>query len=138
MTRTYVPAELRRLVIERANNRCEYCLYPQAGSLLAFEFEHIIAEKHGGSTTADNLAFACPYCNRFKGSDLGSLDAETRKLTPFFDPRTQQWTDHFRLDGAAIMPLTPEGRVTVHILQLNHPDRIAERRRLIRVGQYPF
>jgi hypothetical protein len=137
MTRTYVPAELRRFVVERANNRCEYCLYPQEASLLAFEIEHIVAEKHGGSTTVDNLAFACPYCNRFKGSDLGSLDVETRKLTPFFDPRTQQWTDHFRLDGAAITPLTPEGRVTVHILQLNHPDRIAERRRLIRVGQYP-
>jgi len=137
MTRTYVPAELRRFVVERANNCCEYCLYPQEASLLAFEIEHIVAEKHGGSTTVDNLAFACPYCNRFKGSDLGSLDVETRKLTPFFDPRTQQWTDHFRLDGAAITPLTPEGRVTVHILQLNHPDRIAERRRLIRVGQYP-
>ena len=103
---------------------------------MAFEVEHIIAEKHGGPTTADNLALACPYCNRFKGSDLGSLDSETRKLTPFYDPRTQRWKDHFTLDGAEIVPQTPEGRVTVHILQLNHPDRIAERGRLMQVGRY--
>ena len=138
MTRTYIAAELRRFVAERANYRCEYCLYPQEASLLAFEVEHIIAEKHGGPTTADNLALACPYCNRFKGSDLGSLDPETRKLTPFYDPRTQRWMDHFALEGAEIVPQTPEGRVTVHILRLNHPDHIAERGRLMQVGRYPL
>jgi hypothetical protein len=106
-------------------------------SFLAFEVEHIIAEKHGGATTADNLALACPYCNRFKGTDLGSLDPETGRLTPFFNPRTQRWDDHFRLDAARIVPLSPKGRVTVAILQLNHPDRIMERQRLIQAGKYP-
>ena len=125
------------MVRERAGERCEYCLYAQEASFLAFEVEHIIAEKHGGATTADNLALACPHCNRFKGTDLGSLDPETGQLTPFFNPRTQQWTKHFRLDGAWIAPLTPEGRVTVAILQLNHPDRILERQRLIQAGEYP-
>ena len=134
---TYVPTELRQAVHERAAGRCEYCLYPQEMAFLAFEVEHIIAEKHGGAKTVDNLALACPYCNRFKGTDLGSLDPETGQLTPFFNPRAQQWTDHFRFDGAWILPLTPEGRVTVAILQLNHPDRILERQRLIQVGEYP-
>jgi hypothetical protein len=137
MTQTYIPTALRQFVQERAGGRCEYCLYPQDVSFLAFEVEHIIAEKHGGATTADNLALACPYCNRFKGTDLGSLDPETGQLTPFFNPRTQRWADHFRLDGARIAPLTPEGRVTVAILQLNHPDRIMERQRLIQAGKYP-
>ena len=109
MTRTYIPTALRQVVRERADGRCEYCLYPQAMSFLVFEVEHIIAEKHGGTTTADNLALACPYCNRFKGTDLGSLDPETGQLTPFFNPRTQRWAEHFRLDGARIVPLTPEG-----------------------------
>ena len=136
MTR-YIPTALRQIVEERAGGRCEYCLYPQDMSFLAFEVEHIIAEKHGGATTAGNLALACPYCNRFKGTDLGSLDPETGQLTPFFNPQTQRWTDHFRLDGAQIIPLTPEGRVTVAILQLNHADRILERQRLIQVGKYP-
>jgi len=125
------------MVRERAGERCEYCLYPQEASFLAFEVEHIIAEKHGGATTENNLALACPYCNRFKGTDLGSLDPESGQLTPLFNPRTQQWAEHFRLDGAWIVPLTPEGRVTVAILQLNHPDRILERQRLIQVEEYP-
>ncbi len=104
---------------------------------MTFEVEHIVAEKHGGATEEDNLALACPYCNRFKGTDLGSIDPETGQLTPFFNPRTQQWEEHFHLEGARILPFTPEGRVTVTILQFNHPDRILERQRLIEVDKYP-
>ena len=137
MKRAYVPAPLRQLVVERAGGRCEYCRYPQAASLLAFEIEHIISEKHRGATAPDNLALACPYCNRFKGTDLGSVDVETGQLTPFFNPRTQAWADHFRLEGAQIAPLTPEGRVTVEILRFNHPDQVLERARLISLGRYP-
>jgi hypothetical protein len=136
MTRAYVPAALRRDVIDRAGARCEYCRFPQDAALLAFEVEHIVAEKHGGATTADNLALACPYCNRYKGTDLGSLDPATGLLTPFFNPRTQDWHDHFGLDGPLIVPRTAIGRVTVAILQLNHPDRILERRHLLRIGRY--
>lgn len=128
--------ELRRLVTERAENRCEYCLFPQTASLLTFEMEHIIAEKHGGLTQADNLALACPYCNRNKGSDLGSLDIMTGILIPFFNPRTQNWQEHFSLDGARIVPLTPEGRVTEAIFQLNEPDRVQERQELMDAGRY--
>jgi 5-methylcytosine-specific restriction endonuclease McrA len=64
--------------------------------------EHVIAEKHGGTTTADNLALACPYCNRAKGSDLGSLDPETGQLTPFFNPRIDVWQEHFLLEDGYI------------------------------------
>ncbi|MCU0570056.1 MAG: HNH endonuclease [Oculatellaceae cyanobacterium Prado106] len=133
---TYVSAALRRQVVERAGDRCEYCRFPQRVTFLAFEMEHIIAEKHGGTTTLDNLALACPYCNRAKGTDLGSIDPETNRLTPFFNPRTQTWQDHFTLSGAAIIPQTPEGRVTVLILQFNHPNRIQERAGLLAIGQY--
>jgi hypothetical protein len=133
----YVPAALRRLVVERAGERCEYCRYPQAASFLTFEVEHYIAEKHGGETVAENLALACPYCNDFKGTDLGSLDPEDGRLTPFFNPRADHWEAHFRLEGAEIVPLTPEGRVTVKILQFNHPDRVAERELAIQAGIYP-
>ncbi|MDZ8032279.1 MULTISPECIES: HNH endonuclease signature motif containing protein [unclassified Nostoc] len=133
---TYVSAQLRKLVIERANQRCEYCLFPQSGALFSFEMEHIIAEKHRGTTEAENLALACPYCNRAKGTDLGSIDPETGKLTPFFNPRTQKWSDHFQLNGAEIAPLTAVGRVTVAILQFNQSERLEERDRLIWAGQY--
>jgi hypothetical protein len=85
----------------------------------------------------DNLALACPFCNRAKGSDLASIDPETGALTPFFHPRRQRWLEHFEVDGAAIMPKTAIGRVTAAILQFNHPDRLVERERLIRIGQFP-
>ena len=133
---TYVPAALRRLVIERANNRCEYCLFPQSASLFTLEIEHIIAERHRGETTAENLALACPHCNRFKGSDLGSIDSQTDQLTPLFHPRQQQWAEHFELCKAEIRPLTAAGRVTVFLLQFNNLDRLEERQILIASGQY--
>jgi hypothetical protein len=98
--------------------------------------EHIISEKHGGITSLDNLALACPYCNRAKGTDLGSIDPETNQLTPFFNPRTQQWQEHFTLVDATIAPQTAEGRVTVLILQFNHPARVLERAGLIAIGQF--
>ena len=100
---SYVSATLRRLVTQRAVNKCEYCQFPQTASLFAFEMEHIIAEKHDGITEAGNLALSCPCCNRFKGTDLGSIDPETRQLTAFFNPRLQQWSDHFRLEEGIII-----------------------------------
>jgi HNH endonuclease len=134
---SYVSAALRRLVTERAREQCEYCLFPQTASLFAFEMEHIISEKHDGTTDYENLALSCPCCNRFKGSDLGSIDPQTQQLTPFFHPRFQQWSDHFRLEGGSIVPLTPEGRVTAKILQFNLSERILEREQLIQMGAYP-
>jgi HNH endonuclease len=134
---SYVSAALRRLVIERAREQCEYCRFPQTASLFAFEMEHIIAEKHDGITESQNLALSCPCCNRFKGSDLGSIDPTTQQLTPFFHPRHQRWSEHFQLSGGIIVPLTPEGRVTAKILQFNLPERVLEREQLSRIGIYP-
>jgi hypothetical protein len=135
---SYISPALRKLVSQRANYRCEYCLFPQSATLFTFEMEHIVSEKHGGKTVAENLAMACPYCNRAKGTDLGSIDSETGTLIPFFNPRTQLWQDHFLIsDGAEIEAKTPEGRVTVKILQFNLSERVLERRQLAAVGQYP-
>ncbi|HKZ85474.1 MAG TPA: HNH endonuclease signature motif containing protein [Anaerolineae bacterium] len=121
-----IPATLRAAVVERAGGRCEYCHKPQI-SFYPHEVDHVVAVKHGGETTLDNLAFACFQCNRYKGSDLASIDPQSGAITPLFNPRTQQWADHFRLNGATIVPLTPEGRATVFLLRLNDPERIQER-----------
>lgn len=137
MTGSYVSAALRRDVAERAQGRCEYCRFPSEASLFTFEVEHIIAEKHGGATTLDNLALACPFCNRAKGSDLASIDPETGAMTPFFNPRMQPWEDHFLLDGPTILGRTAVGRVTVAIFQFNHPDRLRERTDLVAIGRHP-
>lgn len=125
---TYVPAPLRRQVIERAGNRCEYCLLTAGLAFYPHEVDHVIAEKHGGATELDNLAFSCWRCNRHKGSDLTSFDPETRELSPLFNPRTQVWADHFAYGREMIVGLTPEGRTTVNLLGLNSEERLNERR----------
>lgn len=122
-----VPAELRRLVRDRANGRCEYCLLPEADSLSAHQVDHVLSRKHEGETSADNLALACACCNKRKGSDLSSVDPETRALTPLFNPRQDRWEEHFRVVGVRIAPLSAVGRVTVRLLGLNHPARVLER-----------
>jgi hypothetical protein len=59
MSSTYIPAALRRLVENRAQNRCEYCLLPAKTAFFSHEIDHVIAEKHGGQTNAGNLAYTC-------------------------------------------------------------------------------
>lgn len=137
MTERAISAGLRRLVIERANSQCEYCLLPTDVAFFPHEVDHVIALKHGGATDAANLAFACWRCNRHKGTDLGSFDPATRQFSFLFNPRTQLWTEHFTLRGAQLVGLTPEGRATVQLLQLNLNERVSERQRLQDVGRYP-
>jgi len=134
---THISARLRQAVLERAGNCCEYCLKSQQDSRFTFHIEHIIAEKHGGKTKLDNLGLSCPQCNAFKGSDVGSYDRKTGLLTPLFNPRKQNWSDHFQLNSVLIKPLTAQGRVTVRLLQLNRPEHLVERALLIRLGRYP-
>jgi hypothetical protein len=134
---TYIPADLRRLVFERAGGCCEYCRMQVADRLLPFEIDHVIAEKHGGATNADNLSLACYRCNGFKGSDIASADPVTGAATFLFHPRRQRWDDHFRLDDTTITPLTPEGRVTVFLVRLNAPIQLEQRTLLIAEGRYP-
>ncbi|GAP95325.1 hypothetical protein NIES2104_18460 [Leptolyngbya sp. NIES-2104] len=94
----------------------------------------MIAEKHKGETIAENLALTCWRCNRHKGSDLGSFDPQTGDFSFLFNPRTQQWSDHFRFDQASLFGLTPEGRTTIELLQLNGNERIEERQRLLLIA----
>src|SRR5881397_3868524 len=137
MAQKYVPVALRRLVRSRADERSEYCLLPEQLSFASHRVDHIVAEKHGGQTEEGNLALSCVLCNQHKGSDLTSIDPETGQITPVFHPRRDRWLDHFRLVGAHIEPLTPTGRVTVRLLQLNHPDRIEERELMVALGLEP-
>lgn len=131
---TYIAPDLRKLVYERADARCEYCLLPEVAVFAPHELDHIIARKHGGQSTAANLALSCSLCNRYKGSDLTSIDPKTGEIAPLFHPRQQNWSNHFRLEKAHIVPLTATGRVTVRLLQLNKSDRVAERELLVKAG----
>lgn len=128
---------LRDLVITRAEHLCEYCLIHEEDTYLGCEVDHIISVKHGGSTTADNLAYACFFCNRYKGSDVGSIIGKTNYYVRFFNPRVDRWAEHFQLDGLEIHPLNDVGEATARILRFNDVERLLERQDLIRQARYP-
>ena len=114
MTRMPVPAELRDLVRTRAGDRCEYChIHQNEDPFFTFHVEHIIARQHGGPTVESNLALSCHHCNLHKGPNLSGLDPDTSLPTPLFNPRLAKWEEHFAINGAEVIGLTPVGRTTV-------------------------
>lgn len=137
MPRIHIPAVLRRLVVERANGRCEYCLIHQDDVETAHHLDHIKPLKHGGLTISENLALACQLCNRYKGSDWAAADPLADALTPLFNPRTQAWHEHFQWQGIEIVGISRAGRATVELLRLNQAVRLLDRERLSAAGRYP-
>lgn len=137
MPRPYINPDLRRLVADRASYLCEYCLIAEADRASSYQLDHIISVKHGGATTAGNLAYSCIFCNLQKGTDLGSINWRTGELVRFFNPRRDFWGEHFRLENAVIQPLTDIGEVTVRIFDFNNDERVVERQVLMTVGRYP-
>lgn len=135
MTR-WISTELRQTIADRAKQSCEYCLIAEADTFYSCEVDHIISLKHGGSSNADNLAYACALCNRAKGSDVGSISA-SGEFIRFFNPRTDHWSAHFKLEGSLIQPLTTIGEVTARIFGFNDSARLHERDEMIQFGKYP-
>jgi hypothetical protein len=129
-------AATRRLVQERAGNRCEYCLIHQDDDpLFTFHVEHIIAKQHQGEDDPSNLALSCHNCNFAKGPNLaGYVEG---KIIPLFHPRRQKWQRHFRWEGPKIVHRTKIGQATIAVLQLNAAHRIALRAALLAAGAFP-
>jgi len=121
-------------VARRAGSRCEYCGLPEPFAAHRHEPDHVIALQHRGATVLENLALACLRCNRRKGPNIASIEAETGKLAALFNLRTQAWHEQFQWAGVRIEPLTPEGKVTERVLQLNDTRRLLEREALRAAG----
>ncbi len=132
-----VSAPLRRLVVQRANSLCEYCLIHQVDAYLPFQVDHIISRKQRGPTLSSNLALACLRCNVAKGTDPGAFIGQPRRLVRLYHPREDHWRAHFRIEVARILPLTDVGEASVQLLNLNAGDRLLLRRTLIKAGRYP-
>ena len=137
MSKTYISANLRRLVGDRAQECCEYCLMPEKLSLASHQVDHIIAEKHGGQTLAENLALSCSLCNQAKGSDIASIDPDTSDTVRLYNPRQDQWREHFYLESESgiIHPKTAIGRVTVKLLRINRLESLPIRQILGQINQ---
>lgn len=99
-------AALKQLVRKRGNGRCEYCSLPQAGTLVPFAIDHIIARKHRGRTVARNLANSRIYCNAYKGPNIAGLDLAKGRLNGLFHPRRHNWMHHLRYQDGILMGRT--------------------------------
>jgi len=118
---------LRRLVISRAGNRCEYCLLSQTGQEATFHIDHVKSITNGGETVPENLALACVSCSLRKGARHKVVDLDTGKEVTIFNPRTDTWTEHFTWNGVRVVGLTSKGRATIDALAMNRPLILAIR-----------
>ncbi|WP_009631070.1 HNH endonuclease [Synechocystis sp. PCC 7509] len=132
-----IPVSLRRLVIQRAENYCEYCGLSQLGQAATFHVDHVIPVVAGGSTTADNLALACVSCSLYKGARQDVEDPETSEFVKIFNPRQQAWKEHFYWRDFQVIGLTLVGRATVNALKLNRAIILSIRAEEELLGRYP-
>ena len=117
-------AATRDAVRRRADNRCEYCQLHQQHSYTTHHIEHIVARQHDGSEGLENLALACAWCNLHKGPNLTGIDPISSEIVSLFNPRRDQWGEHFRFQDAHIEGISAIGRTTVRVLAMNDANRL--------------
>lgn len=132
-----ISSALRRLVIQRANNRCEYCGISQIGQVATFHIDHIVPVVAGGETTAKNLALACVSCSLRKGTRQSLRDSKTGEVVLIFHPRQQTWKEHFAWHSIQVVGLTAIGRATMQAFDLNRPAMLAIRAEEELLGRHP-
>jgi hypothetical protein len=96
----------------------------RAHTVCALSHRSHYAQKHGGDDDPSNLALACQHCNFHKGPNLTGIDPESGNITPLFHPRNEGWEAHFELRDVTIVGLTPVGRATVQVLNMNAAERV--------------
>lgn len=106
---------------------------------MPLEIEHILPVSLGGTDDVDNLWLSCILCNRYKGTHVTGLDELSGATVPLFNPRQQNWNEHFvwEQQGLLIVGLTPTGRATILRLQMNNPFVVRSRDIWISWGWHP-
>jgi hypothetical protein len=132
-----ISASDRAFVASRAQYRCEYCRVRAEDSFLSFSIDHIVSVKHGGGDEVENLAYACPHCNQYKGSDLTTFLDGYEDIVVLFNPRLQNWFDVFSFENGFIAAKTRRGEATVKLLRMNEPERVIQRGLLEEAGVWP-
>jgi hypothetical protein len=75
--------------------------------------------------------------NTFEGPNIAGVDQETREVVRLFHPRQDIWEEHFAWDGSRLLGRTSVGQVTIAVLAINSPYRLAVRQALIAEGVFP-
>lgn len=139
MSSVFIPKALRQRIAEQAQHRCGYCLTIELLVGAPMEIDHIIPLALGGRTEENNLWLACSLCNQHKSARVVAPDPLTDEIVPLFNPRQQQWSDHFAwsTDFERIIGQSAIGRATVVALQLNRPLLVRSRCVWVLAGLHP-
>lgn len=139
MSQRKVSRAQRRRVIERARGCCEYCYTQMGYSSDPFNVEHIVPRFHNGATALHNIALSCFGCNNKKWTHVTGRDPVTLAPVPIYHPRRDLWADHFEWDAThtILLGLTPTGRATIDLLELNRLGVVNLRRVLYAHGDHP-
>jgi hypothetical protein len=120
-----IPKSLFQTIRQRARFQCEYCHYPEILSSSPLSIDHLLPQSLGGDDSPDNLALACRRCNERRYNFTTGIDPDTLKEIPLFNPRQQNWPEHFvwSEDSLQIIGKTDLGRATCNRLDLNDDRR---------------
>ena len=129
----------KEAVKRRAGYRCEYCHITH----WELQVDHIIprstrrrgatSETDGDVDNPENLAAACAHCNRLKDDFTVGRDPLSGHEVRLFDPRRDDWDEHFAWSGdyVRVLPLSAIGGATIARLRMNDPV-LRRQRRLLR------
>ncbi|MDQ2997003.1 MAG: HNH endonuclease [Chloroflexota bacterium] len=139
MPKSRVTARQRTAVTARACACCEYCRAQEQYAPDPFSVEHIVPIAKGGTNALTNLAYSCQGCNGRKYVSIEAIDPATGMTLPLYHPRQHRWEDHFAWnpDCSLIIGLTPIGRATLEMLQLNRVGLVNLRQVLYRFDAHP-
>jgi hypothetical protein len=139
MNRKKIPENIKERIRQQAKNRCGYCLSRQDLVPNIFQIDHILALALGGTDDEENFWLLCPKCNLAKSKKTEGFDEKTQSVASLFNPRTQNWQEHFEWspDGTQIIGKTAIGRVTVIEAKLNDNLHITVRLNWIKAGWHP-
>lgn len=99
--------------------------HPQeATPSIPLHVEHTIARQHEGGDDPNLLCLACDRRNAYKGPNFTSIDPESGDVASLFNPQQDIRKDHFLLRGGEVDDLTPTGRPTARLLNMNSPRRM--------------
>jgi hypothetical protein len=129
-------AEMKRQVFARAKGCCEYCQTCEHNIGQPMHVEHIIPD---GGDTLENLCLSCASCNLSKSTATQAVDPVTENYVALFNPRTQQWQDHFEWheSGIWLVGKTDIGRASVQRLKMNQDRVVRARRNWVKSGTHP-
>lgn len=139
MPRRPIPQPIQQQVRQRAKFLCEYCHTSEQWQYVPFTVDHVLPIGEGGDDGLENLALACFHCNRRKSDQTTATDPQSQEGVPLFNPRTEQWNEHFMwsVDGLRLVGQTAVGRATIEALQLNRERIIPIRSEDLLIGRHP-